>query len=235
MAGQIQYIDWGVVPYAEAWELQQALFNDKIAAKMQGAHPSCDFILVEHLPVYTLGKHGKASNMLLSEEALHGVGAELYHIDRGGDITYHGPGQITGYPIFDLEQLGIGLKQYIYNIEEVIIRVLADYGIQGFRINGATGVWVMSNVSAIKSLPPCGGDKRGAKICAIGVRASRYVTMHGFALNVNTDLRYFSYINPCGFTDKGVTSLQQELGHEVPIEEVKQKLYHVACEIFTIQ
>ncbi len=218
MAGQIQYIDWGVVHYAEAWERQQALFNDKIQAKMQGVKPSCDFILVEHLPVYTLGKHGKASNMLLSEEALQRVGAELYHIDRGGDITYHGPGQITVYPIFDIEQLGIGLKQYIYNIEEVIIRVLADYGIQGFRIDGATGVWVGNN-----------------KICAIGVRASRYVTMHGFALNVNTDLRYFSYINPCGFTDKGVTSLQQELGHEVPIEEVKQKLYHAACEIFTIQ
>ncbi len=218
MAEQIQYIDWQTKPYAEAWEHQQALFNDKIAAKMQGAHPSCDFILVEHLPVYTLGKHGKASNMLLSEEALQRVGAELYHIDRGGDITYHGPGQITGYPIFDLEQLGIGLKQYIYNIEEIVIRVLADYGIQGFRIDGATGVWVENN-----------------KICAIGVRASRYVTMHGFALNVNTDLRYFSYINPCGFTDKGVTSLQQELGHEVPIEEVKQKLYHAACEIFTIQ
>ncbi len=216
MAEQIQYIDWGVVPYAEAWERQQRRFNDKIQAKMQGAKPSCDFILVEHLPVYTLGKHGKASNMLLSEEALQRVGAELYHIDRGGDITYHGPGQITGYPIFDLEQLGIGLKQYIYNIEELIIRVLADYGIQGFRIDGATGVWVGNN-----------------KICAIGVRASRYVTMHGFALNVNTDLRYFSYINPCGFTDKGVTSLQQELGHEVPIEEVKQKLYHAACEIFT--
>ncbi len=240
MAEQIQYIDWGVVPYAEAWERQQALFNDKIQAKREGAKPSCDFILVEHLPVYTLGKHGKASNMLLSEEALQRVGAELYHIDRGGDITYHGPGQITGYPIFDIEQLGIGLKQYIYNIEEVIIRVLADYGIQGFRIDGATGVWVQratSNAehSTSQTIQRKASNVQPKKICAIGVRASRYVTMHGFALNVNTDLRYFSYINPCGFTDKGVTSLQQELGHEVPIEEVKQKLYHAACEIFTIQ
>ncbi len=212
---QIQYIDWQTMPYAEAWEQQQTLFNNKIQAKMQGEKPSCDFILVEHLPVYTLGKHGKESNMLLSEEALRNIGAQLYHIDRGGDITYHGPGQITGYPIFDLEQFGIGLKQYIFNIEEVIIRVLADYGIRGFRIEGATGVWVGNN-----------------KICAIGVRASRYVTMHGFALNVNTDLRYFSYINPCGFTDKGVTSLQQELGRELPLDEVKAKLYHEACHIF---
>ncbi len=223
MAGQIiDYVDWGTVPYAEAWERQEVLFNSKIQAKMQGETPSCDFILVEHLPVYTLGKHGKASNMLLSEEALKNIGAELFQIDRGGDITYHGPGQITGYPIFDLEQLGIGLKQYIYNIEETIIHVLADYGIQGGRIEGATGVWVQGEASNV--LP--------RKICAIGVRASRYVTMHGFALNVNTDLRYFSYINPCGFTDKGVTSLQQELGHEVPIEEVKAKLYQEACRIF---
>ncbi len=218
MAEQIEYIDWHTKPYAEAWKMQECLFHNKIQAKMRGERPSCEFILVEHLPVYTLGKHGKESNMLLQEEALRQIGAELYHIDRGGDITYHGPGQITGYPIFDLEQLGVGLKQYIYNIEEVIIRVLADYGIQGGRVDGATGVWVGNN-----------------KICAIGVRASRYVTMHGFALNVNTDLRYFSYINPCGFTDKGVTSLQRELGYEVPIEEVKQKLYHVACEIFTLK
>ncbi len=218
MAEQIiNYIDWGIVPYVEAWKQQETLFNSKIQAKMQGAKPTCDFILVEHLPVYTLGKHGKASNMLLTAEALRGVGAELFHIDRGGDITYHGPGQITGYPIFDLEQLGIGLKQYIYTLEEMIIRVLAKYGIQGFRVEGATGVWVGNN-----------------KICAIGVRASHYVTMHGFALNVNTDLRYFSYINPCGFTDKGVTSLQQELGREVPIEEVKKALYEEALQLFPI-
>ncbi len=218
MTQQIQYIDWKTMPYAEAWEQQQTLFNNKIQAKMQGEKPSCDFILVEHLPVYTLGKHGKESNMLLSEEALRNIGAELYHIDRGGDITYHGPGQITGYPIFDLEQLGIGLKQYIFNIEEVIIRVIAEYGIVGERVAGATGVWVGNN-----------------KICAIGVRASRYVTMHGFALNVNTDLRYFTYINPCGFTDKGVTSLQQELGREVPMEEVKTKLYREAYKLFVIK
>ncbi len=218
MAEQIiNYIDWGIVPYVEAWKQQETLFNSKIQAKMQGAKPTCDFILVEHLPVYTLGKHGKASNMLLTAEALRGVGAELFHIDRGGDITYHGPGQITGYPIFDLEQLGIGLKQYIYTLEEMIIRVLAKYGIQGFRVEGATGVWVGNN-----------------KICAIGVRASHYVTMHGFALNVNTDLGYFSYINPCGFTDKGVTSLQQELGREVPIEEVKKALYEEALQLFPI-
>ncbi len=219
MANQIiQYIDWGTMPYEEAWKKQETLFQEKINQKAHPTHPiTQDFILVEHLPVYTLGKHGKATNMLLTEEALQRIGASLYRIDRGGDITYHGPGQITGYPIFDLEQLGIGLKTYIYTLEELIIRVIARYGIHGERIEGATGVWVGNN-----------------KICAIGVRASRFVTMHGFALNVNTDLKYFSYINPCGFIDKGVTSIQQELGRAIPLEEVKNALYEEALKCFGV-
>ncbi len=225
MNTQINYIDWGRMPYKEAWEKQQVLFQEKIDFKSKVVSRKSeeiqqDFILVEHEPVYTLGKHGKESNMLISEERLKQIGSELFHIDRGGDITYHGPGQITGYPIFDLEALGIGLKTYIHTLEEMIIRVIADYGIIGTRVEGATGVWLDA------------GTPKERKICAIGVRASRFVTMHGFALNVNTDLRYFSYINPCGFTDRGVTSIAQELGREVPIEEVKQKLYQQALQLF---
>ncbi len=220
------------MPYKEAWEKQQVLFQEKIEAKSHeplamSHEPSQDFILVEHEPVYTLGKHGKEANMLISEERLKQIGAELFHIDRGGDITYHGPGQITGYPIFDLEALGIGLKTYIHTLEEMIIRVIADYGIIGTRVEGATGVWITQD-SGLRTKD----EGQMAKICAIGVRASRFVTMHGFALNVNTDLRYFSYINPCGFTDRGVTSIAQELGHEVSMEEVKQKLYQQALQLF---
>ncbi len=226
--------------YKEAWEKQTALFQEKIDSKREGLLPSCDFIVVEHNPVYTLGKHGNEANMLLSPERLQAVGAELFHIDRGGDITYHGPGQITGYPIFDLEQLGLGLKAYIHTIEEMIIRVLAHYGIEGFRIEGATGVWVNSVSSEVQKFRSSesqnfrGSDSQTLKkVCAIGVRASRFVTMHGFALNVNTDLRYFSYINPCGFTDKGVTSLQELLQREVPLEEVKQLLFQEALQLFS--
>ncbi len=235
----INYIDWGRMSYKEAWEKQTTLFQEKIDSKLTGGLPSCDFILVEHNPVYTLGKHGNEANMLLTPERLQAVGAELFHIDRGGDITYHGPGQITGYPIFDLEQLGLGLKAYIHTIEEMIIRVLAHYGIEGFRIEGATGVWVNTISSELQNrnvfdvqMFKC-SNVQLKKVCAIGVRASRYVTMHGFALNVNTDLRYFSYINPCGFTDKGVTSLQELLQREVPLEEVKQILFQEALQLFS--
>ena len=151
--------------------------------------------------------------MLLNDDQLKAIQATLFHIDRGGDITYHGPGQITGYPVFDLDTWKLGLKQYIDRLEETIIRFLAIYGIKGERLAGATGVWIDPDVPG-----------KARKICAIGVRSSHYVTMHGLALNVNTDLRYFSYIHPCGFIDKGVTSLRQELKHEVPMDEVKQCL-----------
>ena len=150
--------------------------------------------------------------MLLSEAQLEKIGATLYHIDRGGDITYHGPGQLVCYPILNLEEFDLGLKEYVHLLEEAVIRVCASYGITAGRLEKATGVWLEGDTS------------RARKICAIGVRSSHYVTMHGLALIVNTDLRYFSYIHPCGFIDKGVTSLRQELGFEIPMSEVKQRL-----------
>ena len=206
------FIDWGVIDYNEALKNQEALFNLKIEQKIAGKQPTQDLILCEHLPVYTIGKHGDDNNMLMSDKWLKENNIKLIHISRGGDITYHGPGQITGYPILDLQQLHLGLKDYIHQIEEAVIITIANYGIIGSRLTDATGVWI----------DPLGSNAR--KICAIGVRASRYVTMHGFALNVNTDLRYFSYINPCGFSDKAVTSIQKEIGTCVPINQVKQEL-----------
>jgi lipoyl(octanoyl) transferase len=143
---------------------------------------------------------------------LAGINATFHHVDRGGDITYHGPGQIVGYPILDLERLHFGLKQYIFNVEEIVIQTLKDFGITAGRLDGATGVWIAAD------------SPEARKICAIGVRASRFVTMHGFALNVNTDLSYYRHINPCGFVDKGVTSMQQELGQPLNVEEVKDSL-----------
>ncbi len=204
--------DWKLIPYSQAWERQEKLFDEVVAAKAAGTSYVNRIVLCEHPHVYTLGRSGKERNMLLSDEQLQAIGATYYHIDRGGDITYHGPGQLVSYPILNLEEFGWGLKEYIYHLEEAVIQVCASYGIEAGRVAGATGVW----------LEEC--TPKARKICAIGVRSSHYVTMHGLALNVNTDLRYFSYINPCGFIDKGVTSLQKELGHEVPMNEVKQRL-----------
>lgn len=204
--------DWKLIAYPEAWNRQEALFDELVAAKKQGASYINRIILCEHPHVYTLGRSGKECNMLLSEEQLKAIGATYHHIDRGGDITYHGPGQLVCYPILNLEEFGWGLKEYVHHLEEAVIQVCASYGIEAGRVEGATGVWLD------------GGKLRARKICAIGVRSSHYVTMHGLALNVNTDLRYFSYINPCGFVDKGVTSLSQELGHEMEMAEVKQRL-----------
>lgn len=204
--------DWGVIDYAKAWKRQEELFDALVAAKQEG-HPYVNrIVLCEHPHVYTLGRSGKLQNMLLSEAQLQRIGATLFHIDRGGDITYHGPGQLVCYPILNLEEFGLGLKEYVHLLEEAVIRVCASYGIEAGRVEKATGVWLD------------GQGARARKICAIGVRSSHYVTMHGLALNVQTDLRYFSYINPCGFVDKGVTSLQQELGHPVSMDEVKGRL-----------
>lgn len=207
--------DWHLIEYAEAWKRQEVLFDTLVAAKQAGEIYENRILLCEHTPVYTLGRSGKVQNMLLSDEQLKRIGATLFHIDRGGDITYHGPGQLVCYPILNLEEFGLGLKKYIHLLEEAVIRVCASYGLAAGRVEKATGVWLD------------GHQPRARKICAIGVRSSHYVTMHGLALNVNTDLRYFSYIHPCGFVDKGVTSLQKELGQEVPMEEVKQRL--TAC------
>lgn len=209
---KLEVIDWKEIPYAEAWQRQTEWFDELVAAKLEGRDYVNRVFFCEHPHVYTLGRSGKDANMLLSEEQLRRLGATLYHIDRGGDITYHGPGQQVCYPIINLEDFGLGLKEYVHVLEEAVIRLCAAYGIQAGRVDKATGVWLD------------GDTARARKICAIGVRSSHYVTMHGLALNVNTDLRYFSYINPCGFVDKGVTSLQKELGREVPLAEVRQRL-----------
>lgn len=205
-------VDWNLIPYAEAWQRQTEWFEALVHAKQTGEEYENRIILCEHPHVYTLGRSGKENNMLLSEDQLQKIGATLYHIDRGGDITYHGPGQLVCYPILNLEEFELGLKEYVHLLEEAVIGVCASYGIVAGRLEKATGVWLE------------GDTARARKICAIGVRSSHYVTMHGLALNVNTDLRYFSYIHPCGFIDKGVTSLRQELGSEVPMHEVKRRL-----------
>ena len=202
--------DLGQMDYKACWDLQQIL-------------------LVEHPPVYTLGKSGHAENLLVGREALEAMGAQFFHIDRGGDITFHGPGQLVCYPILDLERLGIGLRAYIDALEESVIRTVAEYGIRAERIAGASGVWVGAGIAQEGDHRTADGGGKctpaGAprKICAIGVRSSRYITMHGFALNVTTDLRYFSYINPCGFVDKGVTSIEKETGAQPSLEEVARR------------
>ena len=209
---KLNVTDWNIIPYADAWTRQTEWFDTLVRAKQAGEEYENHIILCEHPHVYTLGRSGKEGNMLLSEEQLQKIGATLYHIDRGGDITYHGPGQLVCYPILNLEEFSLGLKEYVHLLEEAVIRVCASYGIIAGRLEKATGVWLEGDMP------------RARKICAIGVRRSHFVTMHGLALNVNTDLRYFSYIHPCGFIDKGVTSLQQELKREMPLEEVKQRL-----------
>ena len=204
--------NWGIISYEQAWEKQTGYFEALVQAKQVGREYANRIIFCEHPHVYTLGRSGKERNMLLSEEQLRRIDATYYHIDRGGDITYHGPGQQVCYPILNLEDFGLGLKEYVRLLEEAVIRVCASYGIEAGRVDKATGVWLEGDTSCAR------------KICAIGVRSSHFVTMHGLAFNVNTDLRYFSYIHPCGFVDKGVTSLQKELGHEVPMEKVRRRL-----------
>ena len=203
--------DLGVVEYAAAWQTQREAFDAVMRAKSAGGVEPQTLILCEHPHVYTLGKSGVAENLLVNDDFLKSIDATYFKTDRGGDITYHGYGQLVGYPILDLDRFGMGLKEYIHALEESIIRTVADYGITAERLDGATGVWLDKDTT------------RARKIAAIGVKASRFVTMHGFALNVNTDLKYFSYINPCGFVDKGVTSLQAELGREVDFNEVKTR------------
>lgn len=219
----IKYEDWGTIDYQTAWDRQKVLFNERIQAKFTAEGNTLPNIAVfcEHPHVFTLGKSGDVENMLAGKELLKARGATFIKIDRGGDITYHGPGQIVLYPIIDLEQFNIGLKQYIHMLEETVIRFMALYGVKGERLEGATGVWLD---------PHSRGKER--KICAIGVKSSRFVTMHGLALNINTDLSYFNLINPCGFTDKGVTSLRKETGKEYDIEDCCKKLYQIFNEVF---
>jgi len=211
----VTFQDLGLIDYKKAWDYQEELFAKVLAGRNSenGSGRENFLLFCEHKHVYTLGKSGQSNNLLISDEVLKRIDATYYHINRGGDITYHGPGQIVAYPIIDLEFFKISLKEYIHNLEEVIIRTLKPYAINASRLDGATGVWLDVGVP---------GKER--KICAIGVRASRFVTMHGLAFNVNTNLDYFNYINPCGFVDKGVTSMKKELGAEVDFDEVKRKL-----------
>jgi lipoyl(octanoyl) transferase len=229
MGVPVLYKDLGLMNYQEAWDYQEILFHDIKNAKVRNYElPQCEalpkisyLLFCEHPHVYTIGKSGKDDNLLINEQQLKEKGAEVFHSNRGGDITYHGPGQIVGYPILDLEDFEYGIKDYIHDLEQAIINTLTDYGIVGERLEGATGVWLDTHTPA-----------KTRKICAMGVRASRHVTMHGFAFNVNTNLDYFGYINPCGFTDKGVTSLQKELGMEIDIEQVKMKLIKHISQVF---
>ena len=212
---EVEIRDLQTMAYGECWDLQRSLFDALCAKKLnkefQEGDPRGTILIVEHPAVYTLGKSGHAENMLCTTEYLQSLGAEFYHIDRGGDITFHGPGQVVGYPILDLEQVGIGLREYIDSIEGAVIELCAEYGIVAGRVEGASGVWLD------------GGTSRARKICAIGVKASRFVTMHGLAMNVSTDLQWFHNINPCGFIDRGVCSLTTLTGRSVTMEEVKPK------------
>ena len=206
------YKDIGIIDYQKCWDYQEQLLQEiqKEKTDKGQAVPTNYFLLVEHPHVYTLGKSGNRNNMLIQDEFLSKIEASYVRINRGGDITYHGPGQIVGYPIIDLEYYHIGVREYIERMERALIKVVAAYGIKSGLKEGAVGIWVDAETASAR------------KIAAIGVRVSRYVTMHGFALNVNTDMSYFSYINPCGITAYGVASLEKESGRKIDINEVKQ-------------
>ena len=224
--------DLGVIGYQSAWDYQEKLLQENLAVKSEARISSSAlqpkelptqhyFLFCEHPPVYTLGKSGSMDNVLMSEDQLAARGIEFFRTNRGGDITFHGLQQIVGYPIFDLEKFYTDIGRYLRNMEEAIILTIAEYGIRGERSKGETGVWVDPGIPG-----------RERKIAAIGVRCSRWITMHGFALNVNTDLSYFAYINPCGITDKGVTSLQAELQKPVEMEQVKSRLHQHFIDVF---
>jgi lipoyl(octanoyl) transferase len=229
---QVHFKDLGRIDYATAWDLQTTLFQGTIDRKMANRGlpedqlvPTEDHLLFcEHNPVYTLGKSGKQSHLLLNEQGLRDKGVQFFPIDRGGDITYHGPGQIVGYPIFDLDHHFTDIHRYLRTLEEAVIGTLEVYGIKAGRLEGLTGVWL-------------DGDDpfKARKICAFGIRASRWVTMHGFAFNVNTDLGFFENIVPCGITDKGVTSMAKELGEEVDVEAVKNRLKLEIADLFDVE
>jgi len=275
---EIIYKDLGIIKFKDAFAEQEKIFNTVISDKLltinsgdtttnhlslNSNHCKHHLLFCEHPHTYTLGNSGNQNNLLISEDFLRKIDAEFYKTNRGGDITYHGPGQIVGYPIFDIEAMNLGIKDYIELLEESIINTLLEFEIKSERLSGATGVWLdtvvndkrlMSNpiqnskfkiqndvtvgagsarpTTNINHLPLTINHYNPRKICAIGVRASRYVTMHGFALNVNTNLDYFRYINPCGFVDKSVTSMENELGTKQNMEAVKTKLFENIIKIF---
>lgn len=227
---QVQFIDLGLRDYQEVWDFQEALFDSIVQVKVenqkQGTHkPTANYLLFcQHPPVYTLGKSGKIANLLWSEEDLKNHGVQFFKINRGGDITFHGPGQLVGYPILDLDHFFTDIHRYMRYLEEAVILTCADYGVSAGRIEGLTGVWIDFEE-----------QKNPRKICAMGVKASRWITMHGFAFNINTDLSYFGHIIPCGIDDKAVTSLSLELGRELDINEVSIRMKHHLGELFDMK
>lgn len=231
---KVLFEDWGLVDYKEAWDRQEAVFGKTVKLKTDMRNRSIEqpgstdneltpnyLVFCEHPHVYTLGKSGKPEHLLLNEQGLTDKQATYYPINRGGDITYHGPGQIVGYPILDLDNFFTDIHLYLRTLEEAVILTMADYGLKGERYEGYTGVWLDPDDAA-----------KARKICAMGVRCSRWVTMHGFAFNVNTDLDYFGNIVPCGIDDKAVTSMQRELGQTVDTNEVKKNLKHKISVLF---
>tara|TARA_B100001013_G_scaffold77229_1_gene41368 strand:- start:3303 stop:4010 length:708 start_codon:yes stop_codon:yes gene_type:complete len=221
--------DLGVLSYDKSWEHQKRIFDNIVSQKINNRtlkkkiKTENHLLIVEHKPVYTIGKSGEISNLLLDDQELKLKGIDFKKINRGGDITFHGLGQIVGYPILDLDNFFTDIGLYLRTLEEVIISTIGFFGIKGFRIDGETGVWVKDESNSLK------------KICAFGIKASRWVTMHGFALNVNTDLTYFDNIVPCGISDKGVTSLQEILNQKIATKTVKEKLYENIAKLFNAE
>jgi lipoyl(octanoyl) transferase len=235
---EVQFIDLGLIDYQEGWNMQEKLFaevvgrkvaNREIVPKQQKTTPNY-LLFCQHPHVYTLGKSGKINNLLLSESGLEEKEAKFYKINRGGDITYHGPGQLVVYPILDLENFFTDIHRYLRFLEEAVILTLASFGIKSVRVDGLTGVWIDSTEQ-----DETFAQRSPRKICAMGVKSSRWVTMHGLALNVNTDLNYFQNIIPCGINDKAVTSMATELGKTVDIEEVATKLRENLSNIFEMK
>lgn len=218
MNKKAQFLHLGLIDYKKAWDYQTDVFNGILAVKTenrqaagQAPRATDNFVIFcEHPHVFTLGKSGNEKNLLIAKDDLAAIGASYYHINRGGDITYHGPGQIVGYPVIDMENFFTDIHRYMRTLEEAVIQTLKEYGIAGGRIPGLTGVWIEPE-----------DDRRTRKICALGVKTSRWVTMHGFAFNVNTDMRYFDYIVPCGIDEKSVTSMEMELGRKLDMREVE--------------
>jgi lipoyl(octanoyl) transferase len=229
---RVEFRDLGLMDYQLAWDYQESLFEEIVAIKIKNRNselaiqnPTPNYLLfVEHPHVYTLGKSGKQENLLLDESGLVANGATFYKINRGGDITYHGPGQLVGYPILDLDNFFTDIHTYLRLLEEAVILTLAEYGIESGRIKGLTGVWLDS----INQTNP-------RKICALGVKSSRWITMHGFAFNINSDLDYFGHIIPCGIQDKAVTSLKKELGRAVDMGEIKEKMKKHLSVLFEME
>ena len=221
--------DLGVLSYEDSWEHQKTIFDNIISQKIKNRtlkkkNKTDNYLLiVEHKPIFTIGKSGDTSNLLLDTKQLKSKNIEFKKINRGGDITFHGSGQVVGYPILDLDNFFTDIGQYLRTLEEVIISAIGFFGLKGYRIDGETGVWVKDKLNSDE------------KICAFGIKASRWVTMHGFALNVNTDLKYFDYIVPCGISDKGVTSLEETLNKKITTKMVKQKIYENFARLFNAE